>query len=119
MSSEEIHLKNGIILAIDDNTMPLSGGLHMVKLTFSIKLQLDKGDTELRSYCGDYIVRSRVFDKSGVRTEELDAVRKRLKESFISTSMPYLDMDKFLTGFKDAMLREMRDKALKERLRNG
>ena len=82
MSSEEIHLKNGIILATDDNTVPLSGGLHMVRLTFSIKLQLDKGDTELRSYCGDSIVRSRVFDKSGVRTDEIEAVKKKTEGIF-------------------------------------
>ena len=37
----------------------------------------------------------------------------------MSTNMPYLDMDKFVTRFKDVTLKEMKDKALKERLRNG
>lgn len=119
MAKEEIHLENGIILKIEDKIKPLSGDLHMLKMTFSIVLPLDEGDVEMRPCIGDTIVRSRTFEKSGVAKTDIEKVKRTFRESFISTTMPYISSDKFVKRLKQRTLEEMKERQAKEKMRHA
>ncbi|MCD6569290.1 MAG: hypothetical protein J7L53_01140 [Deltaproteobacteria bacterium] len=117
MLIDEMRLDSGIILRIEDKTVPLAGDLYMVRIAFITCLPLDGSDTELRSYCGDCITRKRVFEKPAVHRDELDKVKNTIKDSFLSTNLPYMNTDKFVIRLKGRTLKEMREKKEKELLR--
>ncbi len=119
MALEEIHLENGIILKIEDEVKPLSGNLNMVKLTFSIVLPLDESDAKLKEYTGDTIVRSRTFEKSGVATSDIQSVEKAFRDSFVSTTMPYISTKNFVERLKQRTLEEIKEKLAREKMRHA
>jgi len=118
-----MRLDNGVILKIEDKTVPLSGDLYMIRIVFTLLLPLDGNETELMSYCGDCITRKRTFEKSAVHTHELDKVKDAIKDSFLSTNLPYMNTDRFVTRLKERTLKEMKEKKEKEirlkRIRQG
>lgn len=123
MFMDETRLDNGSILRIEDETVPLSGDLHMIRIIFTLLLPLDGNEAELRSYCGDCITRKRTFEKSAVHAHELDKIKDAIKNSFLSTNLPYMNTDKFVTRLKERTLREMKEEKKKEirlkRVRQG
>lgn len=110
----EMRLDNGVILKIEDKTVPLSGDLYMIRIIFTLLLPLDGNETELRSYCGACITRERTFEKSAVHAHELDKTKDAIKASFLSTNLPYMNTDKFVTRLKERTLREMKERKEKE-----
>ena len=117
---DEIRLKNGIIITIEDNTMLLSGSLYIVRMVFKTCVSLGDQDSDLKSICGDTIVIEKLFEKSAVHKDDLNKVKGTLKESFLSTTVPYMSTEKFISRLKAKTLKEARDRSsLDERVRKG
>lgn len=96
-------------MVVEDKTKNLSRDLYMVRLEFSIILLLDDEDQELFSYCGDYIRRTRVFEKPAVCERDLEQTKKTMEQSFFETNIPYLNHPEFADRLKKRTLLEMRE----------
>lgn len=118
---EEIILKNGVTMQVEDKTAVLTGDLYMVHLEFTTMVNLGEGDTELRRYCkGEKLKFTRAFKKPAVHKRDLEEVKSSMKDSFLSTNLPYLEHPEFVSRFKAKMLKDFQDEEEKERRRaNG
>jgi len=112
---EEINLNNGVIIVVNDRTVPLAGDLYMVHLEIMAKVILDAGDSQLRRYCaGDELCMIRDLKKPAVLERDLDAVRSSMKDSFLATNLPYMDRPWFVNRFKAKMLNDFKEQEEKE-----
>jgi len=86
-------LANGLKVSIYDLTRVYFGDYHHVKLKIICSLDHDAADwqkhcpesVDLRS-----ISYSRILEKMGVSSEEIDSVRKSLLSDFTRNSLPYI-----------------------------
>ena len=111
---KEMHLKNGIRLTIEDKTVPLTGDLFMVRLEVNYSLALDTSDTELREYCGDRIVKTRLIERPAVHLSRLDEVKRTLRDSYLESTLHYIERPSFATKLKRKTLEEYHEKLEKE-----
>ena len=111
---EEKHLKNGIMLTIEDKTVPLTGDLYMVRIEISYSLKLDESDTELRAYCGERIVKTRLLERPAVLARDLDEVKRTLRDSYLESTLHYMQRPSFATKLKRKTLEEYHEKLEKE-----
>jgi len=111
---EERRLKNGIRLTIEDKTAPLTGDLYMVRLEVSYSLALDESETELREYCGQAITKTRLIERPAVHVSRLDEVKRSLRDSYLESTLHYMQRPSFATKLKRKTLEEYREKLEKE-----
>jgi len=111
---EEMHLKNGIRLTIEDKTEPLTGGLYMVRIEIRYSLALEDSDTELRAYCGDSIVKTRLIERPAVHMRHLAEVKRTLQDSYLNSTLHYMQRPSFATKLKRKTLEEYHKKLEKE-----
>jgi hypothetical protein len=117
---EEINFSNGLTVLVEDKTAVLTGDLYMVHFEFTMVVDLDEADTDLLRYCkGNKLRSTSVFKKPAVHERELEAVRRSMKESFLTTNEPYLEHPEFVSRFKTKMLKDFREEEEKERRANG
>jgi hypothetical protein len=117
---EEINFSNGLTVLVEDKTAVLTGDLYMVHFEFTMMVDLDEGDAELRRYCtGDKLKSTSVFKKPAVHARDLEEVRSSMKDSFLATNLPYLEHPEFVSRFKAKMLKDFQDEEEKERRANG
>lgn len=117
---EEILLSNKVTVLVEDKTAVLTGDLYMMHFEFTMMVDLDEGDVELRRYCNsDKLKSTSVFKKPAVHKKNLEEVRSSMKDSFLSTNLPYLEHPKFVSRFKAKMLKDFQDEEEKERRANG
>lgn len=107
---EERTLANGIILRVVDKTVPLAGDLFMVRLEITYTAPLDETEAELRAFCGAHIVKTRVLERPAVHLSNLDEVRGALRDSYLHTTIRYLEHPKFLGRLKEKTLQEYRER---------
>ncbi len=112
---EEHILKNGLVLTIKDKSKILSGDLWFVRLEVTITCYLDNADEELRRFFGEKIVRTKLIERPAVHQGSLDKVRDSLAESYLASTLSYMQTPKFLKRFKEKELRDMLEKIEKER----
>jgi hypothetical protein len=111
---EEMQLKNGIRLTIEDKTVPLTGDLSMVRLEVSYSLKLDESETELREYCGQAIVKTRLIERPAVHASKLDEVKRSLRDSYLESTLHYMQRPSFATKLKRKTLAEYHEKLEQE-----
>ena len=117
---EEILLSNKVTVLVEDKTAVLTGDLYMVHFEFTMMVDLDEEDAELRRYCmGDKLKSTSVFKKPAVHARDLEEVRSSMKDSFLATNLPYLEHPEFVSRFKAKMLKDFQDEEEKERRANG
>lgn len=113
---EHIELTNGVLIEVDDKSAILSGDLYMVHLGITFSISLDEEDEELRKYCpGGRLGITRVLNKPGVHRQDLDVVKRDMKESFLRTNMPYMQHPRFVGRFKHTSLARFREEEEKAR----
>lgn len=103
-------LANGIVLRVVDKTVPLAGDLFMVRLEITFAAPLDETEAELRAFCGPHIVKTRVLERPAVHLRHLDEVRDTLRDSYLNTTIRYLEHPKFLGRLKEKTLQAHREK---------
>jgi len=113
--TEEHILKNGLILAIKDKSQILSGDLWFVRLEVTITCYLENSDEELRRFFGEKIVKTKLIERPAVPQGRLNEVRKSLAESYLGSTVHYMQTPKFLKRFKEKELRDKLEKIEKER----
>ncbi len=114
---EEIMLKNGVRMIIEDKTAVLTADLYMVHLVFTTCVDLDEEDAELKAFCrSDQARLTRTLQRPAVHERDLEQVRAGLKESFLATNLPYMERPKFVKRFKAKMLKDFQE-AEEKRLR--
>jgi hypothetical protein len=114
---EEIVLKNGVRMIIEDKTAVLTGDLYMVHFDFTTCVDLGEDDAELKAFCqSDQARMTRTLKKPAIHERDLEVVRKTMKESFLATNLPYMEKPKFVRRFKAKMLKDFRE-AEEKRLR--
>lgn len=111
---EEMQLKNGIRLCIEDKTVPLTGGLYMVRIEIRYSLALEDSDTELRAYCGDSIVKTRLIERPAVHMRHLAEVKRTLQGSYLESTLHYMQRPSFASKLKRKTLKEYHEKLEKE-----
>ena len=113
---ERIELANGVLIEVEDKSTLLSGKLYMVHLAVTFSVALEEDDGELRRYCpGGRLGISRVLNKPGVHRQDLDEVKKGLKDSFINTNRAYMESPKFIGRFKKTCLARFKEEEEKAR----
>mgnify|MGYP001035981173 CR=1 FL=1 len=117
---EEIICSNGVTMLVEDKTAVLSGDLYMVHFEFITMVDLEDGDEELRRFCkSDKLTSTSVFKKPAVHERDLVEVKTAIKESFLSTNLPYLEHPEFVSRFKAKMLKDFQEEEEKERRANN
>lgn len=117
---EEITLSNGVRLIVKDKTAVLTGDLYMIHLEFTTVVDLDEADVELRSFIReDRATLTRELKRPAVHDRDLDAVRSAMKESFLSTNLPYMERPNFVRKFKAKLLKDFLEKEEKEKKRRS
>ncbi|MEN6473411.1 MAG: hypothetical protein ABFD81_05295 [Syntrophaceae bacterium] len=111
---QEIQLKNGIVVTIEDKTVPLTGGLYMVRLEIRYSLALEDTDTELRACCGDRIVKTRLIERPAVHMRHLNEVTRSMQASYLESTLRYMERPKFAARLKEKTLQEYHEKLEKE-----
>ncbi len=113
---ERIELTNGVFIEVEDKSTHLSGNLYMIHLSVTFSVALDEEDAELRYYCpGGRLGLTRVLNKPGVHRQDLDEVKKGLKDSFINTNRVYMENPRFVGRFKQTCLARFREEEEKAR----
>ena len=114
---EEIVLKNGVRMIVEDKTAVLTGDLYMVHLVFTTCVDLVEEDAELKAFCrSDQARLTRTLKRPAVHERDLEEVRAGLKESFLATNLQYMERPKFVKRFKTKMLKDFQE-AEEKRLR--
>ena len=117
---EKIELPNGVTVVVEDKTALLTADLYMVHLEFTTMVDLDENDAKLKAYCGEDVLKStRVFKKPAVHEGVLEEVRKSMKDSYLSTNLPYLGHPDFLSRFKAKMLEDFEEEEERQRRASG
>lgn len=116
VTMETITLKNGVVVEVDDKSRVLTGTLYLIHLEISMVVDLSEEDQELRRYCGGNRLRkTRVLKRQAVHAAEVDEVAQRIKESFLSTNLKYMNHPKFVERFKSFSLREFKEQEEEDR----
>jgi hypothetical protein len=107
---EEILLKNGVRMIVEDRTAVLTGDLYMVHLIFTTCVELGDGDEELKDFCGGSEARlARELKRPAVHERDLEEVRNGLRESFLSTNLHYMERPRFVSRFKAKLLKDFQE----------
>jgi hypothetical protein len=112
---EELYLKNGIIIKIEDKTVTLSGDLYLKQLEITYAAPLGKEGVELLSYCGEHIVQLRRIERPAVHLSRIEEIKHTLKKSSLRTTIPYMEHAKFLPRLKESTLQAYRERQEKDR----
>lgn len=113
---ERIELTNGVLIEVEDKSTLLSGELYMIHLAVTFSVALDEEDAELLQYCpGGRLGITRVLNKPGVHSQDLDEVKKNLKDSFITTNRAYMEKSRFVERFKHTCLTRFKEEEEKAR----
>jgi hypothetical protein len=113
--TEEHILKNSLIVTIKDRSEILSGDLWFVRLEITTTCYLENADGEMRRFFGEKIVKTRLIERPAVHQGALDEVKKNLAESYLSSTLHYMQTPKFIKRFKEKALRDQLEKIEKER----
>lgn len=117
---EEIILRNGVKVIVEDKSAVLTADLYMIHLRFTTAVDLDEADGELRSFVGgDTATITREFKKPAVHEREVDEVRRAMKESFLATNLPYMERPAFTGRFKAKLLRNFQEEEEKKKRSHG
>ena len=108
-------LKNGLIVTIKDKSVILSGDLWFVRLEITTTCYLENADEELHRLFGEKIVKTRLIERPAVHQNRLDEVKESLSESYLSSTLHYMQTPKYLKRFKEKALRDQLEKIEKER----
>ena len=108
-------LDNGLVLTIKDKSKILSGDLWFIRLEITTTCYLENADEELRRYFGDKIVKTKLIERPAVHERVLDEVKEKLTESYLGSTLHYMQTQKFLKRFKEKELRDQLEKIEKER----
>ena len=117
---EEIMLRNGVTMTVEDRTAVLTGDLYQVHLVFTTSVALGEGDAELRGFCGEdraQIVRE--LKRPAVHVRDLEEVRAGMRGSFLATNLPYLENPMFPGRMKDKLLRDFQEEEEKRNRAHG
>jgi hypothetical protein len=107
---EEILLKNGVRMTVEDRTALLTGDLYMVHFVFTTIVDLGEGDEELKSHCnGDEARLVRELKRPAVHERDLEQMKSGMKDSFLATNLPYMEKPRFPGRFKAKMLRDFQE----------
>jgi hypothetical protein len=107
---EEILLKNGVRLIVEDKTAVLTGDLYMVHLIFTTCVDLTEEDVELKAFCRGSVARlARELKKPAVHERDLEQVRGGLKDSFLATNLRYMEKPTFPGRLKAKLLRDFQE----------
>jgi uncharacterized protein with von Willebrand factor type A (vWA) domain len=113
-------LDNGLVLTLKDKSKILSGDLWFVRLEITTTCYLENSDEELRRYFGEKITRTKLIERPAVHESVLDETKKALTESYLGSTLHYMQTPKFLKRFKEKELRDYLEKIEKEqRLREA
>ncbi|MBN2298841.1 MAG: hypothetical protein JXM72_09610 [Deltaproteobacteria bacterium] len=113
-------MNNGVTVLVDDKTAVLTGDLYMVRFEFTMMVDLDENDVELRQYCkGDKLKSTSVFKKPAVHERDVDTEKARMRDSYLDTNLQYMEHPEFVSRFKAKMLKDFQDEEEKERRSNG
>jgi hypothetical protein len=117
---EEILLKNGVRMTVDDRTAVLTGDLYMVHLVFTTIVDLDDGDEELKAFCwGDQATLERELKRPAVHERDLAEARDAMRDSFLATNLHYMERPKFPGRFKAMLLRDFKEAEEKRNRAHG
>jgi hypothetical protein len=117
---EEIVLKNGVKMLVDDRTKVLTGDLYMVHFEFTTVVDLEEHDGELKGYFPDGRARmTRELKKPAVHERDLEAVKASMRDSFLATNLPYMEKPRFPKRFKAKLLKDFKDEEDKKKKRHG
>ena len=117
---EEILLKNGVRMIVEDMTAILTGDLYMVHFVFTTCVDLDEEDAELKAFCrSDQARLTRELKKPAVHERDLEQVKAGMKDSFLSTNLPYMERPRFVRKFKAKMLKDFREAEEKRNRAHG
>ncbi len=117
---EEIVLKNGVRMVVEDKTCVLTGDLYMVHFEFTTYVDLGDEDAELKSFCqGTQAKLTRVFKKPAIHERDVDEVRASMKASFLASNLPYMENPKFAARFKAKLLRDFQEAEEKKNRAHG
>ena len=113
-------LKNGLLVTIKDKSEILSGDLWFIRLEVTTTCYLENADEELHRLFGEKIVKTRLIERPAIHQKRLDEVKESLAESYLSSTLHYMQTPKFLKRFKEKALRDQLKKIEKEhRLREA
>lgn len=120
LKMEEIVLKNGVRMIIEDKTAVLTGDLYMVHFEFTTCVSLDEDDAELKAFCqSDQARFTRTLQKPAIHERDLERVRNSMRESFLATNLPYMERPKFVKRFKAKMLKDFQEAQEKRNRAHG
>jgi len=117
---EEIRLSNGVTVLVEDKTAVLTADLYMVHFEFTMMVDLDENDVDLRRYCkGDKLRSTSVFRKPAVHERDVEAVKAKTRDSYLATNLQYMEHPEFVSRFKAKMLKDFQDEEEKEKRFDG
>ncbi len=117
---EEIILRNGVKVIVEDKTAVLTADLYMIHLKFTTAVELDETDGELRSFVGgDTATLTRDLKKPAVHERDVDQVKRSMKESFLATNLPYMERPAFTSRFKAKLLKDFQEEEEKKKRYHG
>jgi hypothetical protein len=108
-------LDNGLVLSIKDKSKILSGDLWFIRLEITTTCYLENADEELRRYFGEKIVRIKLIERPAVHENVLNEVKNSLLDSYLASTIHYMQTPRFLKRFKEKELRDYLEKIEKER----
>lgn len=117
---EEILLKNGVRMIVEDRTAILTGDLYMVHFIFTTIVDLGDDDAELKSFCGGDEARLvRELKKPAVHERNLEQAKADMRDSFLATNLHYMEKPKFPRRFKAKMLKDFQEVEEKRKRAHG
>ncbi len=117
---EEIVLKNGVKMVVEDRTAVLTGDLYMVHFEFTTFVDLDDHDTELKEHFpGGQAFMTRELKKPAVHERDLEEVKENVRSSFLTTNLPYMEKPKFPKRFKAKLLKDFKEAEEKKKKSHG
>ncbi|HNY65720.1 MAG TPA: hypothetical protein PKM41_09775 [Deltaproteobacteria bacterium] len=117
---EEILLKNGVRMIVEDLTAVLTGDLYMVHFVFTTCVDLGEEDAELKAFCGGGVAKlTRELKRPAVHERDLEAVRTSMKDSFLDTNLPYMEKPTFPKRFKAKLLKDFQEAEEKRNRAHG
>jgi hypothetical protein len=112
---EEHVLKNGIIVSFEDQSKILSGDLWFIRIKIFITSYLTNEDDELKRYCGEKIVKIKTIERPAVLSSRLEQTKNALIESYLNSTLHYMETPTFLKRFKAKEMKEQLERIEKER----
>jgi hypothetical protein len=116
---KELPLPNGLSVSFFDHTCQYFGGIYRVKLEISCRMPVvhhffaDPQDfVQAQSFFGDELVYTRIKERMGVPSHEIESVLQSLIANFIEHSLPYFGSDMFPGKMMLSEIRNMKKKGL-------